>query len=1034
MNNIRLFGDQFSESRIVEEVISTLPEKYEAKISSLEDSRDLSSISLTELINALYTQEQRRASRQEKHHEGAFQAKSRPTSSSSGYERKKTWSGKPKRDGARKRYPHCSHCKRISHPETNYWYKPNVQCKVCKQLGHVEKVCKNKKQHQAQQFKIEAQVAEESNAQEKQVFVVSCSIIKRHSTKGWLIGSGCTNHMTPDAAIFKSMDRYFNSRVKVGNGQYIKAEGKGDVLIDTPSCTKLISNVLLVPEIDKNLLSIAQLHKKRYSVVLKGKEYLISDPSGSKLMSVAMTNRSFVIDWTKGSISAYTTVLDESKLWHRRLGHLSKEDLVENFTKVVEQQSFYEVCQLGKYFIIFIDDYSRFRWVYFLKVKSEVASVFWTFKTVAKIQSGYKLRTISSDNGTEYTFDVFQRFCEESGIEHQLTYTPQQNGVSKRKNRTLMDMAKCLMLERSLLRSFWAEVVNIVVYLPNKLPTKSLFEKTPFKAWFGFKPSVAHLKVFVSRDVVFDEMSTWNGDKGEPECVAEDLVTGQIDVDQCDQKLNIDHVPVRETKLISEIYERAYVATVEPTCFEEAQAQEDWRQTMLDEMSMIHKNQTWELVARLVHRKVIGVKWARLVVKEFGQKYEIDYFETFALMARLDTIRLLVLDIKSAFFNGFLDEEIYVEQPNGFKVVGEETKVYKLRKALYGLKQAPRAWYDKIDTFLSSLGFEGSISEPTLYVKKEGGETQLIVSLYVDDLLVTGGNDAMLTNIKCKIESMFEMSDLGEMPYFLGMEVSQTQQGIFISQKAFALKILNRFSMQNCKVTSTPVAVGEKLTSQGDFEKVNESTYKSVVRCLLYLTATRPDIMFAVSFLSRFMHCCNVNHFSSYKESSEVHQRNSELWSYVHQGSIDDMKSTSGYLFTLGSTVFCWSSKKQSIVAQSTAEAKDVAAATAVNQAIWLRKLMVDMNLHQREATEIRSNNQSIVAIAKNPVFHGKTKHFNIKFYFVREVKQSQEIKPVHCSSEDHLSDILTKPLGVSRFENLRARLGVCSIEAKEEC
>ncbi|XP_040942264.1 uncharacterized protein [Gossypium hirsutum] len=206
VNNIRLLGNQFSEARTVEKVISTLPERYEAKISSLEDSRDLTNISLTELINVVYAQEQRRASRQEKYQE----------------------------------------------------------CKL--------------KQGQPQQPRAKAQVAEQA--------------AKGKATKGWLIDSDCTNHMTPDAAIFKSIDRNFKTRVKVG----IEEEGKGEVLIDTSTGNKLVSNVLSVPEIDRNLLSIAQLLEKGYSVVFKGKECLISDPSGYKLMLIIMADKSFVVD------------------------------------------------------------------------------------------------------------------------------------------------------------------------------------------------------------------------------------------------------------------------------------------------------------------------------------------------------------------------------------------------------------------------------------------------------------------------------------------------------------------------------------------------------------------------------------------------------------------------------------------------------------------------------------------------------------------------------------------------------------------
>ncbi|KAG8502297.1 hypothetical protein CXB51_002187 [Gossypium anomalum] len=208
--------------------------------------------------------------------------------------------------------------------------------------------------------------------------------------------------------------------------------------------------------------------------------------------------------------------------------------------------------------------------------------------------------------------------------------------------------------------------------------------------------------------------------------------------------------------------------------------------------------------------------------------------------------------------------------------------------------------------------------------------------------------------------------------------------------------------MQNCKATSTPIAIGEKLSSHGNSEQVSESVYRSLVGCLLYLTATRIDIMFAVSLLSRFMHCCNEKHFQDakrvlrYIKGTLSHgmlfnkAKSLKLVGYTDSdlgGSIDDMKSTSGYVFTLGSAIFCWSSKKQSVVAQPTAEAEYVAAAGAVNQAIWLRKILDGLNLHQEEATGIMCDNQSTVAIAKNPVFHRRTKHFNIKFHFVREME-----------------------------------------------
>ncbi|KAA3467575.1 golgin subfamily A member 3-like [Gossypium australe] len=259
--------------------------------------------------------------------------------------------------------------------------------KHCKKKGHVEKVCKNKgrpRQAQNQQPKAEAQVAEEGSDHEEHVFAVSCSVAKEKSSRGCLLNSGCTNHMSPDATIFKTLDRSCQTKFKVGNSQFIKAEGKGDVLICTSTSNKLISNVLLVPKIGRNLLTIAQLLNKGYSVVFK-------------------------VNWPSGSNSAYTGSTDDFKLWHQRLGHANframakmiSEDLVENFTKLVKHEDVYE--------------------------KLEVAQMFLKFKAQAESETGCKLKTIRPDNGTEYTSAQFQAHYKNAGIKHQLTnvYTPQ---------------------------------------------------------------------------------------------------------------------------------------------------------------------------------------------------------------------------------------------------------------------------------------------------------------------------------------------------------------------------------------------------------------------------------------------------------------------------------------------------------------------------------------------------------------------------------------------------------------------------------
>ncbi|PKI70590.1 hypothetical protein CRG98_009095 [Punica granatum] len=266
---------------------------------------------------------------------------------------------------------------------------------------------------------------------------------------------------------------------------------------------------------------------------------------------------------------------------------------------------------------------------------------------------------------------------------------------------------------------------------------------------------------------------------------------------------------------------------------------------------MIEKNDTWELVDRPQDRKVIGVKWvyrtklnpdgsvnknkARLVVKGYAQVWGVDYSETFAPVARLDTIRLLLaiaaqmewivfqLDVKSAFLNGSLEEEIFVEQLEGFSLKNHEDKVYVLKKALYGLKQAPRAWYSRMDDYLQSLGFKRSLSEFTLYTKK-AKEGVVIVSLYVDDLLVTGSDKNQVELLKKDLMKVFEMTDLGKMAYFLGMEIQQTEKGIFVCQKKYLKEILKRFGMEECKSIGTPMNLKEKL-QKNDGADATDETY-----------------------------------------------------------------------------------------------------------------------------------------------------------------------------------------------------------------
>ncbi|CAL2246955.1 unnamed protein product [Prunus armeniaca] len=452
---------------------------------------------------------------------------------------------------------------------------------------------------------------------------------------------------------------------------------------------------------------------------------------------------------------------------------------------------------------------------------------------------------------------------------------------------------------------------------------------------------------------------------------------------------------------------------------------------MEDELSMIEKNGTWELVNIPSDKQVIGVKWvfktklnldglvqnnkARLVAKGYVQKPGIDYNETFAPVARLDTIKTLIalaaqkdwklyqLEVKSAFLNRKLQEKVYVEQPEGFMVQGKEDRVYRQHKALYGLKQAPRAWYGEIDSYFAECGFEKSLSEATLYTETRGENNVLILSIYVYDIVYTGSNQGMLNEFK------------------KDMKEKQIQASLFTK------------------------GTTEKLIKDDGSGAADEENYRKLVGSLLYLIATRPYVIYATSLLARYMHGPSNKHYGTAKRVLRYVKGTLDYGLMYEKGkkavlvgycdsdwgsSIEDNKSTSGYAFSFGSGVFSWASVKQNCVALSTLEAEYVSASKATTQAIWLRFVLEDFGELQADATPLKCDNTSAISITKNPVFHQRTKHIDRRYHFINDALQQGVIDLVYCPTKDQVADIFTKALPKERFNYLRDKLGVLSAQS----
>ncbi|KAL0426868.1 UNVERIFIED_CONTAM: Retrovirus-related Pol polyprotein from transposon TNT 1-94 [Sesamum latifolium] len=556
-----------------------------------------------------------------------------------------------------------------------------------------------------------------------------------------------------------------------------RAKGKGTIAIHTKEGKKLITDVLYVPNLSHNLLSVGQLIQKDYSVYFDdGRCKILDKKRNIVIANVEMRNKIFPL--TMPLANEHALKVNDAELytlWHLQYGHLhnqalnllKEKNMVKGLPSIKKSATICEGCIYGKmhklpfpktswrasaplelvhsdicgpmqtptpgnkrYFILFIDDYTRHMWIYFLNQKSEAFSTFLKFQAQAERESSFLIKILRTDRGGEFLYNLFLDYCKENGIKRQLTvsYTPQQNGLAERKNRTIVEMARSMLKGKGVPNLYWAEAVHTAVYILNWSPTKAVRNKTPFEAWYKKKPVVDHFKIFG--------------------CIA--------------------YAPIPSQK----------------------REKFDDKGQKLVFVGYSDESKGYRLLDPSTRKKYK----ARLVAKGYSQQPEIDSTETYAPVARNETTRTVLaiatqlelqvyqLDVKSAFLNGEIEEEVYVEQPEGFIIKDKEEKVCHLKKALYGLKQAPRAWNSKINSYFIENGFNRSLSESSLYVQKVG-EDFLTVCLYVDDLIYFGTNSSLVEDFKKKMMEKFEMTDLGQMRYFLNPSEAKPRKNFSIARK-----------------------------------------------------------------------------------------------------------------------------------------------------------------------------------------------------------------------------------------------------------
>lgn len=450
---------------------------------------------------------------------------------------------------------------------------------------------------------------------------------------------------------------------------------------------------------------------------------------------------------------------------------------------------------------------------------------------------------------------------------------------------------------------------------------------------------------------------------------------------------------------------------------------------------------------------------ARLVAKGFQQKEGQDYTETFAPVVKWNTLRSIValaghqgwqifhLDVKTAFLNGVIEEEIYVAPPPGFDNLPHSNYACRLKKALYGLKQAPRAWYKKVDSYLLSKGLLKSQADYNLYFFEDKGKITLLI-LYVDDVYLTGDNTEHIATIRSEIQEAFEMSDLGLLSYSLGLEFLFQREGILVTQRQYIKEMLRDFGLEHCKPVPTPMVEKLKLTPDMGAPLADAARYQQMVGKLIFLTHTRVDICYAVSVVSRFMQCPQEPHAQAVKHVFRYLKGTSDLALCYRKGENNDLygytdadwaadaydrKSTTGFVFFLGQSPITWNSRKQPTVALSSTESEYMAVTEGTKEVVWLRRLLGEIHIQNLlDSTPIYGDNQGSINLAHNPVYHGRTKHIEVRHHFIREKIVSGEVNLDYIPTTEQLADILTKPLGRTAFERLRDRLGLVRIECKE--
>nr|GEU58284.1 retrovirus-related Pol polyprotein from transposon TNT 1-94 [Tanacetum cinerariifolium] len=603
-----------------------------------------------------------------------------------------------------------------------------------------------------------------------------------------------------------------------------------------------------------------------------------------------------------------------------------------------------------------------------------------------------QVRIVRTDKGTEFLNQTLHAYFAAEGIRYQTSVarTPEQNGVVERRNQTLFETARTML---SALKFLYSSGLKQLPYHMASDHVSS--DPVPECQRMALEHDSLSPSTQCQENVTQADRTVTTSNELDLLCspMFDELLNGSFKVVSKSSAVSSADAPNQQTYVENDQVADDEFINIFCT---------------LEELHQFDRLDVWELVDRPLCTNVINLKWlwknkrdeentvirnkSRLVAKGYAQKEGVDFEETFAPVARLEA------------------EEVYVNQPDGFVDPYHPDKVYRLKKALYGLKQAPRAWYDELSKFLLSKGFSKGSIDPTLFITNHRGDI-LLVQIYVDDIIFGYTNPNLSKRFEKLMHNKFEMSMMGELKFFLEIQIHQSLRGIFINQAKYAQKILIKHGMTSCDSIGTPMAT-KHLDADLSGTPIDQTKYRSKVGDLMYLTASRPDIMHATCYCARYQAQPTEKYLTAVKRifwylKDTIHMGlwypkdiRFELTAFSdsdHAGCLDSRKSTSS-------------------------EAEYVSLSACCAQVLWMRTQLTDYGFHF-DKIPMYCDSKAAIVISCNPVQHSRTKHIDVRYHFIKEKIENGIVKLFFVRTEYQLADLFTKALPEEMFKYLVRRL-----------